>query len=115
MARRGGRGRPGMPRAPRRGTRPGSRPAPGPGAAAAAAARTHRPAAALLSHRPERSLNHVGETGWLLRPGVGATGPAMITRRPDAGRGPVMPRPVPAFANVTAGMATVMTGAFRGR
>src|SRR6266576_1762665 len=69
--------------------------------AAAAAARTHRPAAALRSHRPERSLDHRGGTGWLPEPGGGPTGPAMITRRPDAGAWPVMSRPVPALGNVT--------------
>ena len=33
--------------------------------AAAAAARTHSPAAALRSQRPERSLDHLGGTGCL--------------------------------------------------
>src|SRR5512142_1729945 len=71
--------------------------------AAAAAARTHRPPAALRSHRPERSLDHLEGTGWLPRPGAGATGPAMITRRPDARRRPVMSWPGPALGKVTAG------------
>src|SRR6185312_12697207 len=83
--------------------------------AAAAAARTHRPAAALRNHRPERSLDHLGGTGWLPGPGAGATGRAMITRRPDAGWWPVVSRPVPAFGKVTAGIATVMSDLFRGR
>src|SRR5690349_23898143 len=83
--------------------------------AVAAAARTHRPAAALRNHRPERSLDHLGGTGWLRGPGGGATGPAMITRRPDAGRWPVVSRPVPPPGKVTAGIATVMSDLFRGR
>src|SRR6266568_4356123 len=83
--------------------------------AAAAAASTHRPAAALRSHRPERSLDHLGGTSWLPRPGGGATGPAMITRRLDAGAWPVMFRPVPVLGNVTAGIAMVMSDRFRGR
>src|SRR6185437_672399 len=77
--------------------------------AAAAAARTHRPAAALRNHRPERSLDHLGEAGWLPGPGAGATGRAMITRRPDAGWWPVVSRPVPPPVKVTAGIATVMS------
>ena len=83
--------------------------------AAAAAARTHRPAAALRSHRPERSLDHLGGTGWLPGPGGGATGPAMITTRPEAGRWPVMSRPVRALGNVTAGIATVMSDRLPGQ
>src|SRR5690349_8346238 len=80
---------------------------------AAAAARTPRPAAALRSHRPERSPDHLGGTGRPPGPGAGVAGPAMITRRPDAGRCPVMARLVPALGKVTAGIATVMSDPFR--
>src|ERR1039457_2713622 len=84
--------------------------------AAAAAARMHNPAAALRSHGPERSLGRPGGAGWLPGPGAGAAGPAMISRRAaEAGRWPVMSRPVPAPGRVTAGIATVMSGRFRGR
>src|ERR1035441_1640449 len=83
--------------------------------AAAAAARTHNPAAALRSHRPERSLGRPGGAGWLPGLGAGVAGPDMISRRPGAGRWPVMSRPVPALGRVTSGIATVMSDRYRGR
>src|SRR5581483_5308480 len=66
-------------------------------------------AAALRSHRPERSPDHRGGADLPPGPGAGVAGPAMITRRPDAGGWPVMVRPVPAPGKVTAGIATVMS------
>ena len=62
--------------------------------AAAAAARTHSPAAALRSHRPERSLGHPGGPGWPPGPGVlardGPPGRDTMRRAPGVIRWPVM-------------------------
>src|SRR5580658_10805349 len=82
--------------------------------AAAAAASTHSPAAALRSHRPDRSPGHLGGAGWRPGPGAGAAGPDMITTRPAAGQWPVISWPVPAPGRVTAGIVTVMSDPFRG-
>jgi hypothetical protein len=80
--------------------------------AAAAAARTHSPAAAWRSHRPDRSAGQPGGAVWPLGPGGGAAGPAMITSSPGTGE-TVMSRPVAVPARAAGGSATVMSGPFR--
>src|SRR5260370_4334635 len=82
--------------------------------AAAAAASTHNPAAALRSHRPDRSPGHLGGAGWPPGPGAGAAGPDMITTRPEAEEWPVISWPGPAPGRGTAGIATVMSDPLRG-
>src|SRR5438045_1623589 len=64
--------------------------------AAAAAARTPSPAAALRSHRPDRSLDRRGRAGWLPEPG------GLIRARPD-----------PALGRVTSESEMVMADRFR--
>ena len=86
--------------------------------AAAAAASTPSPAAALRSHRPERSLGRPGGPGWLPWPGrltsARTAGRDRARRRPGAGRRPVMSWPVPASGRVTSGIEMVMADRFRG-